>query len=54
MELKEGSIYIQAIFLKDGQALKDDQARSVELFLTGEKRCELHLVLSADAHMFRQ
>jgi hypothetical protein len=54
LELKEGSIYIQAIFLKDGQALKDDQARIVELFLTGEKRCDLHLMLSADAHMFEK
>ncbi len=54
MELKEGSIYIQAIFLKDGKAQKDDRARIVELFLIGEKRCELHLVLNADAPIFEK
>ena len=54
MELKEGSIYIQAIFPKDGQALKDDQVRIAGVFLTGEKRCNLHLVLSTDTPMFEK
>jgi hypothetical protein len=48
LELKEGIIYIQAIFLKDGQA------RIAGVIMTGEKRYDLHLMLSADTHMFEK